>query len=434
MNLVRIRRSDEDLLEIEKKRLKSLSNTSNTEINKGNKKLVVALICHFTNKEIQSILKPWKKIPEMAPWIPFLISVFENSKQVELHVISPHEYIWHDKSFRLRNITYHFFNAHIPFYGRHYPMFFKFDVLTNFVFNKFKVNRIVSKIKPDILHLFGAENAYYSSAIFQFFNRFPVVITVQGFIFKTTMEISKVIKKRILLERQIIQTFTHYITTTETMGEDILKLNPKAQTYLLKLPLKVPNIIDSAKEYDVVFFARICKDKGIVDLLKAIALLIRQRPDISLCAIGGGNTDEFMQLANDLGIAKNITWSGFLPTQKDVHKLALKAKISVLPTHHDIISGTIVESLFLKLPVVAYDVGSIHEVNKNEEIISLVEKGNIAMLAEKISYLLDHEEIREQKAEQGYHRAHEMFDVPDEKIISDLLKAYHRIVQDFNNL
>ena len=124
---------------------------------------------------------------------------------------------------------------------------------------------------------------------------------------------------------------------------------------------------------------------------------------------------------------------GFLPTQDDVHRLASQAKISVLPTYHDVISGTILESMFLKIPVVAYDVGSIHEVNKKEEIISLIGKQNIDELAHKINYLLDNPDIAEKRAEKGYERAHEMFYHSNDEIKDSLLQAYNKVINDFKS-
>jgi len=57
------------------------------------KKLTIAWICHFTNSEIQHIIKPWNRINEIAPWITQLAKLFESEKRIELHIISPHEYI-----------------------------------------------------------------------------------------------------------------------------------------------------------------------------------------------------------------------------------------------------------------------------------------------------------------------------------------------------
>ena len=201
----------------------------------------------------------------------------------------------------------------------------------------------------------------------------------------------------------------------------------------MNLPLKCPEPLDIMKKFDLVFFARICKDKGIEDLLQAVAIMKKTKPGISLCVIGGGKTETFKELADELGLSDNVHWTGFLPTQDDVHLLASQAKISVLPTYHDIISGTIIESLFLKLPVVAYNVGSIHEVNKHEEIISLVKKLDVEGLAKSMLDLLNNEKLLEERAEKGYKRAMEMFNTGNEVIKNDLFNAYNKVIEDFQH-
>lgn len=216
------------------------------------------------------------------------------------------------------------------------------------------------------------------------------------------------------------------------VAKDIKAFNPNINLFWNTYPKKKMEPIESTnKKYDFVFFARVTKDKGIVDLLKAFAIIKTKKPDITLCVIGGGNTEPFKSLAIELGVEKNITWAGFLPTQDDVHQIASQAKISVLPTYHDIISGTILESLFLKIPIVAYNVGSIHEVNEKEEIISLVDKLDIETLAKEMKYLLDNPDIRKDRAEKGYQRAYEMFAHSDEEIRKSLLNAYQIVIDVF---
>jgi len=146
------------------------------------KLLRVAWICHFSNVEIQNRINPKKKINEFAPWITKGIEEVKKRDDIELFVVSPHRWIDKEVNFTEDNIHYYFFNSGIPYYGRHWPGFFRLDLLTNFSVNKWKVKRIINRIKPDIIHLHGIENSYYSSTILQFINKYPILATVQGFI------------------------------------------------------------------------------------------------------------------------------------------------------------------------------------------------------------------------------------------------------------
>jgi glycosyltransferase involved in cell wall biosynthesis len=321
----------------------------------------------------------------------------------------------------------------MPIIGRHWPSFFKWDYISNFQKNKRITKNLVKKIRPDIIHLHGAENAYYSSTFIQFLDKYPTIFTLQGFISKSNSKKTKLIKKRIEIEKEIITKIKNAFYRTKTMVEDMKAINPDLNLFWNDYPSKKNKSFEVAqKKYDIVFFARITKEKGIEDLLQALSLLKKNKPEISLCVIGSGNIEPLKIMAKDLGIEENVKWAGFLPTQEDVHKLASQANISVLPTYHDIISGTILESMFLKLPVVAYNVGSIHEVNEKEEIISLVDKLDVEGLAKAIKYLLDNSDLRAEKAEKGYKRAVEMFTHSDEEIRESLLNAYHKVIEDFH--
>jgi glycosyltransferase involved in cell wall biosynthesis len=194
-------------------------------------------------------------------------------------------------------------------------------------------------------------------------------------------------------------------------------------------PVKSITPIAASKIYDVVFFARIDRDKGIEDLLRAIAIIKKDKPDIKVCVIGGGYVARLKKHYPEL--SGNVTWAGCLQAQADVHQVAASARISVLPTYHDIIPGTIIESLFLKLPVVAYDVGSIHEVNDHDEVITLVKKGDVEGLAKAMLNLLDDEARQKEIAEKGCTRAGEMFD--NRTVFGDLCRAYREVVSSFRS-
>lgn len=397
-------------------------------------KIKVVWLCHFSNAEIQAILKPFKKVNEYAPWIPMTLKALENDTRLDIYIIAPHEYISGIHRFDIRGIHYIFYNAHMPFIGRHWPVFFKWDDISNFFTNKCITKYLVNKIKPDIIHLQGAENAYYSSTILPLLKKYPTILTIQGFISHASSLQSKQLKKRVAIEQKIIQSISVAFYRTKKMADDIKQYNPFIHlhwnTYganIIKLDNKCVK-----KIYDIVFFAQVSKEKGIFDLLQTIAILKKNYPVISVCVIGGGRIEESKQYAMDLGIAKNVFWAGFLPTQKEVHQLAVQAKISVLPTYFDIVPGTIIESMFLGIPVVSYYTDSIPEINEKEEVISLVEKGNVHALAKAMQELLDNPELRKERSLKGRKRAKEMFVFEDEIIIQSLLKGYKHSINLFN--
>jgi glycosyltransferase involved in cell wall biosynthesis len=395
------------------------------------KVLKIAWICHFTTAEIQDIIKPSKKTAQFAPWISNTIKVFEDNPNIELHVIAPHRYIANTKHVLLRGVHYHFFNAGIPFWGRHWPSFFEWDVISNYRHNKRTMKVIVDTIKPDVIHLQGAENAYYSSSILQFLGKYPVVVNIQminpNFSFGNS--------RKALLRKKIADTiltrFKHFSIRTETMKNELLSINPSATIHWVRYQVPILQPCDCAKEYDVVFFGRIGPTKGIEDMLKAVSLYAKQYPGVSLCIIGSVN-DDYRRTLEDIVAGSNvkIDWKGQLFSLDEVHREVCKAKIAVLPSHYDIIPGTIIESMMLGIPVVSYKTGSIPELNTEKESVLLVERGDIQGLAINIERLLCNEEFATELANTG--RRIVLKRVSSSNILGQHMQCYHEAIEEFN--
>jgi len=133
----------------------------------------------------------------------------------------------------------------------------------------------------------------------------------------------------------------------------------------------------------------------------------------------------------NLHLEKNIEFLGFLATQEELHEVVSNAKICVLPTYNDILPGTIIESLFLKIPVIAYAANGVVDLNFECENIRLVEIGNINELAKQINILLDDELARETLSSRAYQYAIRNFDNKMEA--GKMIEAYLKVISDFKN-
>jgi len=400
-------------------------------------KLKVVWICHFSNMEIQKYLPLVKFIPQFAPWISLLIEDFEKIEEVELHVISPFEWLKGDTSFERNGIHYYFLRTGMPFIHRHWPIIFKLDYWTNFYFIRRKIKKIVTDIQPDIINLHGIENPYYSSSIFDL-TEYPILITIQG-LFSSSKQInnSYIDNIRLQTEQRIILNFNNYGIRVKFLADHIHSLNTNAKFFWFKYPF-MKNFIHSRelkiKTYDIVFFARLSKDKGIEDIISSIQIVKKTNDLISVKIIGTTNSSYFDYLKKtvfDLGLEKNIEFLGFIGSRDDLHEIVSKARICVLPTYNDILPGTIIESLFLKVPVIAYAANGVVDFNFNDEIIRLVEIGNINDLAKQISLLLSDEILREKISKKAYKFAIQNFN--NEFEAQKVIKAYKKVISDFKN-
>jgi len=135
-------------------------------------------------------------------------------------------------------------------------------------------------------------------------------------------------------------------------------------------------------------------------------------------------------MAEEKGVGDCIVWEGFLPSLNDVHNEAAKAKISILPTHWDIIPGTIIESMQLGLPVVSYKAGSIPELNEDRENVLLSEIGDIEGLANNIIRLLTDYDLYNTIRERGIECIKNRYN--NENVFQQHLNCYRDVIEDFH--
>jgi glycosyltransferase involved in cell wall biosynthesis len=401
------------------------------------RKYRIVWLCHFADQEL---IKRYNssKVKEFAPWISLLISSIEKQLvHVELYIVSPNYFDNSDDHFEKNGIHY-FFYKRIPFPSKFITLariyrILNIESITNYYWCKKKIKNIIEKINPHLVHLHGAENPWYSAGILPLIDKYNIFVTIQGFIRFSQENHNYRTQKMIIIEKEILKKSTHIGVRTDDMSKTILGINPCAILHFHNYPILIPsmtkNNIGKDERIDCIFFARVCKDKGIEDLLQAISIVKKINKSISLTIVGSATQTYLVyleSLCNELDIVANVNFTGFLPTQEDIYKLAIQAKICVLPTHFDIIPGTIIESMFMKLPVIAYNVGGISELNnKSEENIILVEKDNISVLSDKIILLLNNVDLRYRLAQDSYSFAMKKFN--NEQIVNDLFKAYNSI-------
>jgi glycosyltransferase involved in cell wall biosynthesis len=391
----------------------------------------IVWLCHFANEEMKAFFNT-PHIKEFAPWIDGLIKLFRERTDVEIHIVAPNVFTNKHTEMLLNNIHYHFY--------KHRPNFIlnkivyrmlKLELRTNYFLVKQNIFKIIERINPDIIHLHGAENPYYSAGILPLIKHYPHLVTIQGFIRNST-ERNSLINKKIQIEEKILKTVVNIGVRTKEMSEIVLNLNPRAKLHYHNYTWTTSeHIKDSsrASTFDIIFFARVTKDKGIEDLLEAISIVKKEKPDVSLHVIGRAE-ESYLQklknLTNQLNIRDNVKFLGFMETQQDIYKYAINAKICVLPTYHDVIPGTIVESMLIKLPCISYNVGGLPELNEKIQTVILVERCNINQLANEITSLLNDKNKRELLAEHAFTYIHKKFNNSD--AVSDILRAYSEIL------
>ena len=113
---------------------------------------------------------------------------------------------------------------------------------------------------------------------------------------------------------------------------------------------------------DIVFsvFGRLSPEKGQLVLIEAFKSVKESVPNSKLMVVGEG-PDELLLLdeINELNLLDDIIFCGYQRTVRDYYEAS---DIVVLPSYSEGLPNVVLEAMCLGKPVIATDVGSVHEI------------------------------------------------------------------------
>ena len=154
----------------------------------------------------------------------------------------------------------------------------------------------------------------------------------------------------------------------------------------------------------VISIGRYAYQKGIDFLLKAWAKMEKDYPDWELAYYGQGDREPFIQQAKDLNLDLNRCHLNEKTT--NVQQEMLNSSVFVLSSRFEGFGMVLIEAMACGVPVVSFDCKS-----GPSEIISdgkdgyLVPDGDVDALAEKVSVLISHQELRAQLGKKAYEQS-----------------------------
>ncbi|WP_293883620.1 glycosyltransferase [Sphingomonas sp.] len=140
----------------------------------------------------------------------------------------------------------------------------------------------------------------------------------------------------------------------------------------------------------LLYVGTIQPDKGVGDVIDAIAELRRRGTPARLRIVGAGQVDRFRALAEQRGVAGDVDFLG-LVTNADVFALMREASAIVVPSRHVYPEGlplTIYEALCARTPIIASDhpMFSGHLVHRKSALV--FRAGQATELADQFTDLL----------------------------------------------
>lgn len=257
-----------------------------------------------------------------------------------------------------------------------------------------KVKNLIKQINPDII------NAHYASSygMIAALSKVNYVLSVWG---TDVYEFPKKSKIHKMYFNYILKKSDYIFSTSNVMKEELEKYTNKKiyVTYFgvkmdLFKPYKKPN------EFIVGTIKGIDEKYGIKNIIEAISIINKERPDIKLevrIAGIGKKEDEYKKIAKQLNV--DINWLGFI-SQEDAAKEWSNMSIALFPSNFESFGVSTIEAEACETPVIVTDAPGLFETTIEESRI-LISKDNSKELADAIIELYDNPSKREQMGKAG---------------------------------
>lgn len=407
----------------------------------------VVWICSFSNSEVREELKKktsflsrifHKKYFDSAQWNTNAIKEFENIKEVDLHIICPVRGIRAScVNYDKKGIHYHFFrDEYSNVIKRFLRLFNRYSA--EYRGNRRSVKKLVDSIKPDIVHLIGAECFHFSKSILEIPNNIPIIAQLQTLVHDPTIialykNRKKFINYRIISEQSVLER-ADYIGANELHYKNIIYKYVDKNACMINIGLALAEPIDISeceKTFDFVYFASSIKKAGDI-AIEAFGEAFKKNPKITIDIIGGYDVaykQHIDSLVKKLNIEDAVTFEGKLHTHEDVINQVKKSRFALLPIKADTISGTIRESMSLGLPVVTCITDGTPLLNMKRESVLISPFGDIALMSQNMLKLVNDDSFASTIRCNAFKTVSELYD--NKAMMKRWVYAYNSCINNF---
>ena len=319
--------------------------------------------------------------------------------------------------------------------------FLKFDInrssisLISNLNSLFQIHKLIKNISPNIVHNITLKPILFTSIILLLNKKIRVVNAVSGLGFLFTNDrfsISKLLVKNVL---RIIINFrkpffifqnNHDLSEFKKLGlNDQYTIINGSGVDKLKFNYTKPT---KKNKLNLVFTGRILKDKGIIELIKAMKILeIEFKNKIILNVYGKIDTENPAFISenefNKLLIPEFILWHGY---SKNIKEVLIDSDIYCLPSYREGIPKSTVEAMAIGRPILTTYAPGCDDTVKNGENGFKVPIGDWLELSKKIKFLIENESIRIEMGIKSRKFFEEKFTL--KQVINQTLNIYEKIL------
>jgi len=152
-------------------------------------------------------------------------------------------------------------------------------------------------------------------------------------------------------------------TVSEATKNDLFKLGVKKPIYLIPNAIKINELkIEEALPFQFIYIGRLIFYKNLEVVIKAIGILKRSYPKVSLIIVGGGpHKEKLERLVNDLCLQDNIKFKGHL-TEEEKNRFLSTSQAMVFPSLVEGFGLVILEGYAFAKPILVSNIQPMSKI------------------------------------------------------------------------
>ena len=215
------------------------------------------------------------------------------------------------------------------------------------------------------------------------------------------------------------------IVLSDSWKEFFEKLIPPDKIEVLPNAVKIPeNYEKDYNNQDILFLGRLCKDKGIDELIDAVCELHQEFPKVHLYLGGVWEDEGLRQKAEQY--AEFITFLGWMGS-REKKRMLRKCSIFTLPSYFEGMPVSVLEGMAYGCTVVVTPVGGLRTIIKNKENGILVNKKSKDALENGLKDVLNYTDKKRRLGESAKQTIKDTYEI--DKNIEKLLQIYRQLVE-----
>ena len=209
------------------------------------------------------------------------------------------------------------------------------------------------------------------------------------------------------------------LTVSEAFNKEINKIvgEEKAKSIRPMIPLSSEDIVydrvysNNKKEFTLLYFARVAKEKGVEELLRAFKK-VSESYSIRLVFVGNGEYfEQIKELVKKLDLEQKVALEGICTDEQKKRNYFLNADMYILPTYHEGFPRTLYEAMIFGTPIITTFVGGIPALMKDKYNCIEIEPKSEESIVEGLEYAMNNYEAMIRYAKNGFDTVSKIVDV-----------------------